>query len=135
MIYNIFYWLHIISALAWLGAFLASLIYAYRAGRAFGSSQEKKYMLRERKAAGIGAHFGAAGILISGWVMAVMPGGPQWGWFNIPLYNWLAIKQVLFIVILILVVFSIKNSVSFKRGLRENKPTISSASRKKWKGA
>lgn len=136
MIYDIFYRLHIISAIAWLGAFVVSLIFAFYVGRSFGTIKEKQFMQNERRAAGIGAHIGAVGILGSGWVMAVIPGGPQWGWFNIPLYNWLAIKQLVFFIILILVALSIKNGIALKRRLqKENGKYVSENSRKKWKRA
>ena len=93
-------------------------------------------MKLERKSASIGAHLGSVGILISGSVMAVVPGGPQWGWFNIPLYNWLAIKQLLFIIILILVGFSIKKSMAFKKMVEEDVGNlVSDQARKKWKSA
>ncbi|MBN2731434.1 MAG: hypothetical protein JXR26_03290 [Balneolaceae bacterium] len=136
MIYDFFYWLHILSSVAWLAAFGTTLFFAFRVGRAFASLREKELMRSERKASSIGAHFGAAGILISGWVMSVMPGGPQWGWFNIPLYNWLAIKQLVFIIILVLVGFSIKKSASFRRKLKDERGTVIRAeARKKWKSA
>lgn len=136
MIYDLFYWFHILSSIAWLGAFVANFFLAFQVGKAFESPREKELMRSERKATSIGAHFGAVGILISGWVMSVMPGGPQWGWFNIPLYNWLAIKQLVFIIILVLVGFSIKKSVSFKRKLKSERGTVvSEDARKKWKAA
>lgn len=136
MIYDIFYWLHMISAIAWVGAFVASLVFAFYVGRFYSTVKEKKYMMNERRATGIGAHFGALGILVSGWAMAVLPGGPQWGWFNIPLYNWLAIKQLLFIAILVLVGFSMKNSIAFKKKIRKNnQPVVTDESRKRWKRA
>jgi uncharacterized membrane protein len=136
MTYNIFYWLHIISYFSWLAAFAASLFLAFKAGRAFKSPGEKKFIKWERKVTSIGAHLGAAGILISGWVMSVIPGGPQWGWFNIPLYNWLAIKQLLFIIILILVGFSIAKSISFKKQISHDEgDLVSDQARQKWKSA
>ena len=136
MIYNIFYWLHIVSYISWLVAFAASLIFAFKAGRAVKSSRELVFIKWERKASSMGAHFGATGIIISGWVMSVVPGGPQWGWFNIPLYNWLALKQLLFIIILILVGFSIKKSISLKNKLKESGgELVSDQTRNQWKSA
>lgn len=134
--YNIFYWVHIVSYISWLLAFVASLILAYKVGKAYQGSDEKRYMKLERKATSIGAHIGALGILISGGAMASMPGGPQWGWFNVPLYNWLAVKQAIFFLILVLVGFSIKRSITFKRSLRNRgEEPVDEAVRGKWKKA
>ena len=78
---------------------------------------------------------GAVGILISGWVMAVIPGGPQWGWFNIPLYNWLAIKQLVFFIILLFVGVSIRKSITLKKLLPEEEKSVSPQARSQWKSA
>lgn len=136
MSYNIFYWIHIFSYIAWLAAFAGSLFFAWKTGKAFQSPGEKRFMRLERKATSIGAHIGALGILISGGAMASIPSGPQWGWFNFELYGWLAVKQVIFLAILALVGFSIKRSRDFKKQLKksDNEP-IGSESRKKWRQA
>src|SRR5680860_64769 len=136
MAYTIFYWIHVVSYLTWIAAFIASLFLAFKIGKAFETAKEKSFMLWERKASSLGAHIGALGILISGGAMASMPGGPQWGWFNIPLYNWLALKQAIFIIILILVGFSIKKSLAFKKEIRNTRgDEVNKTSRMKWKSA
>lgn len=134
--YNIFYWIHIVSYISWLAAFVASMFLAYKVGKAYQTPDEKRYMKLERKATSIGAHIGALGILISGGAMASMPGGPEWGWFNTELYTWLAVKQAIFFLILILVGFSIKRSINFKKAVRSSGgDRISGDERAKWKKA
>lgn len=136
MSYNIFYWVHIVSYISWLLAFAGSLFFAWKAGKAFQTDSESKFMKLERKSTSIGAHLGALGILISGGAMASIPSGPQWGWFNFELHSWLAIKQAIFFIILILVGFSIKRSVAFKKELKaEDGERVGDDTRKKWRKA
>lgn len=136
MSYEIFYWIHIVSYLIWLVAFVGSVFFAFQVGKAYQTPKEKQYMKAERRTTSIGAHLGALGILISGGAIASIPGGPQWGWFNFTLYPWLALKQVIFLLILILIGFSAKRSITFKKMLRnkENEPLIDAA-RRAWKRA
>ena len=136
MSYSIFYWIHIVSYIAWLAAFVGSMFFAWKTGKAFQTPKEKKFMKFERLATSIGAHLGALGILISGGAMASIPGGPKWGWFNFEDYAWLSVKQVLFLVILVLVGFSIKRSIAFKKQARsEEEDTVSLEARDKWNKA
>lgn len=87
----------------------------------------------ERLSTSIGAHLGALGILISGGAMASIPSGPKWGWFNFEEYAWLGVKQVLFLIILVLVGFSIKRSIAYKKQARsEEEDTVSQEARAKW---
>ena len=75
-------------------------------------------MRSERFATNIGGHISALVILISGAMMSSW--GPyQWGWFSVQLYPWLELKQILFIVILVLVGFSITRSIRFKKKLKQ----------------
>ena len=136
MSYQIFYWIHIVSYLSWLGAFVASMLFAWKVGKTYLTDDEAGYMKLERRATSIGAHLGALGILISGGAMASMPGGPKWGWFNFEMYSWLGIKQVLFMIILVLVGFSIKSSITFKKKLRaDDELEISQDTRNAWNSA
>lgn len=133
MSYQVFYWIHIVSYIAWLAAFVASMFFAWKAGKAFQTPGEKKFMKLERLATNIGAHLGALGILISGGAMASIPGGPKWGWFDFELYAWLSVKQLLFFIILILVFFSIKRSRAYKNKVKEESgELISEDARNKW---
>lgn len=75
-------------------------------------------MTWERQAASAGVYVGAVGILISGAAMASLPGGPQWGWFSIQLYPWLALKQLIFLLILLLAVISMRRNRIFWKALR-----------------
>lgn len=118
MSYTIFYWIHVVSYIAWLLAFVVSLFLLFRVRKGGPAGKVKRLMRSERLTTSIGAHLGVLGILISGGAMASMPGGPQWGWFSFESPNiWLAVKQALFFVILILVGFSIRQSRAFKNRL------------------
>jgi len=134
MSYQIFYWIHVVSYISWLLAFIASLFYAAKVRGEDDAVQKRKYMRTERMATSIGAHIGALGILISGGAMTSIPSGPQWGWFNFQLYPWLAVKQIIFLVILVLVAFSIKRSVAFKKHMR-NEEVLSTETSEKWASA
>lgn len=95
---------------------------------------KRGFMRLERLATSIGAHVGALGILISGGAMASISSGPQWGWFDVVLYPWLALKQLLFIAIVVLVGFSIKRSMTFKEMLAEEE-VASTETSKQWRRA
>lgn len=120
MSYQVFYWIHIISYISWLVAFVVSIALASKVRGAKQLPVQKKYIRLERLATNIGAHTGALGILISGSVMASISGGPQWGWLPVQLYPWLALKQIFFVIILVLVVFSILRSRALKQLLKQD---------------
>lgn len=135
MPYQVFYWIHVVSYISWLLAFAGSLYYAAKVRSENDAVKKRKFMRTERLITSIGAHIGALGILISGGAMASIPNGPQWGWMNFQLYPWLAIKQILFFVILVLVGFSIKRSVAFKKHLKKEKDVLTTETSKKWQKA
>lgn len=134
MSYQVFYWIHITSYISWLLAFAASIALASKVRGAKQFSAKKKYMRLERLATNIGAHLGALGILISGSVMVSIGGGPQWGWFPFQLYPWLALKQIIFGIILILAVFSIRRSRALKQLLKQDEKKEEAVS-DKWSAA
>lgn len=113
--YIIFYWVHVVSYIVWVLAFLGSLYKYFQISNSADSVSKKQHILAERKITSIGGHFGALGILISGGAMASIPGGPKWGWFDFANYSWLATKQVIFLVLLVVLVFAMINSVRFKK--------------------
>jgi hypothetical protein len=115
MSYQVFYWIHIVSYLSWLLAFAASIALTSKVRGARAFADQRKYMRLERLSASVGAHLGAVGILVSGSVMASISSGPEWGWFPFQLYPWLALKQIIFGIILVLVFFSIRRSRAFKQ--------------------
>lgn len=92
-------------------------------------------MRSERLATSIGGHLGVLGILISGGAMASIPSGPQWGWFNFQLYPWLALKQILFLILLVLVGISMKRSIAFKKRLQQEDDVPGTDTTDKWKSA
>lgn len=128
MSYQVFYWIHVVSSIAWLAGFLASMYFWLKVEGENDTVKKRNYIQAERKATSIGAHLGAIGILISGGVLASLSTGPQWGWFNLQLYPWLTIKQILFVLILVLIGFSIKRSITLKKHLRNEVDVINSAS-------
>lgn len=133
MSYQVFYWIHIVSYIAWLAAFVASMFFAWKVGKAYQTPGEKRFMKLERLSTSIGAHLGALGILISGGAMASIPEGPRWGWFNFEQFAWLGVKQILFCLILVLVGFSIKRSRNYKQQVKEDdQALISNEAREKW---
>lgn len=134
MSYQVFYWVHIVSYIAWLLAFAGSLFYATKIRAEDDAVKKRKFMRAERLITSIGAHIGALGILISGGAMASIPTGPQWGWMNFQLYPWLAVKQILFFIILVLVGFSIKRSIAFKKRMKEE-DVLSTETSEKWNSA
>jgi uncharacterized membrane protein len=134
MSYQIFYWTHIFSYIVWLLAFIASLLYGFKIRTQDDAVKKRTFMRSERLVTSIGTHIGVLGILISGGAIASIPSGPQWGWFDVVLYPWLALKQILFIAILVLVGFSIKRSLAFKRMLQEEEVPSTQTS-KQWRGA
>lgn len=136
MSYQFFYWIHTGSYIAWLFALAASLFLASKVRGQKNIGKKQIFMQWERLATDIGGHLGAIGILVSGSAMASVSGGPQWGWFPFQLYPWLAIKQVIFLIILVMVFFSIKRSSVFRKELKEGEgksrhPVIE----KKWSSA
>lgn len=135
MSYQVFYWIHIVSYIAWLIAFAGSLFFASKVRSEDDALMKRKFMRSERLVTSIGAHLGALGILISGGAMASIPSGPQWGWMNFQLYPWLAVKQILFFVILVLVGFSIKRSRAFKKRMKKEKDVLSTETSEKWNSA
>lgn len=124
MSYELFYWIHIVAYICWLLAFAGSLFYGYQIRLEEDAVKKRKYMRLERLITGIGVHIGALGILISGWMMSSMPGGPRWGWFSVQLYPWLALKQILFMVVLVMIGFSVKRSLRFKKRLKQEEGNV-----------
>jgi hypothetical protein len=109
--------MHIVAYILCLAAFACSLFLGYKVSREADAVQKRKFMRAEQLSTSIGGYLGVVGILVSGWAMSSMSAGPQWGWFSVQLYPWLALKQLLFIVILVLVGFSIKRCWAFKKRL------------------
>ncbi|TYP94959.1 putative integral membrane protein (DUF2269) [Fodinibius salinus] len=131
--YDVFFWLHIISYFCWLSAFAGSLFYGLKVWQENDLQPQQNFMHFERLVTSIGGHIGALGILISGVALTSM--GPyHWGWFRVQLYPWLAAKQVLFIIILVLIPFSIKRSMDFKNKL-QNEELSDSAKAESWRKA
>lgn len=133
MVYQVFYWIHIGSYLIWVLAFIGSLFLGFKIRSEEDAVLKRDFMRSERQVADIGTYIGGLGIFISGWAMSSLPSGPIWGWFNIPLYPWLALKQLLFIGILILVGFSIKRSIAFRKSVAEEDNLLSSETSSQWR--
>ena len=133
MSYTFFYWMHVVAYILCLAAFAGSLLLGYKVSREADAVQKRKFMRAEQLSTFIGGHLGVVGILISGWAMSSMSAGPQWGWFSVQLYPWLALKQLLFIVILVLVGFSVKRCLAFKKRLdQEEGNAMGTQTSEKW---
>lgn len=137
MVYNIFLWVHTISYIIWLAAFVASLFYYKAISGANGTAREKSLVQSERKVTNMGAHIGVLGILVSGGALVSMPSGPQWGWFPFSAYPWLAIMQLIFVIILIIVFgISMPAGIKLKKLFRATpEETMTDAQRSQWKKA
>lgn len=132
MLYEVFLWIHILSYLVWLGAFAGSLLYGFRIYRANSPFTTCKLIQAERMLAKWGTIVGAGGIIISGWVLSSISQGPQWGWFDIQLYPWLALKQLLFGLVLILIVVDFSRSNKLVKLLQLDSPNAKKLSVKMW---
>lgn len=136
MTYQVFYWIHVVSYISWVLAFIVSVFFAIKVRSEDDAIKKRSFMRSERLATNIGAHIGAVGILISGGAMASIPSGPQWGWFPFQDHTWLAVKQLIFIIILVLVFFSIKRSRAFKERLKQEEGNVlSTETSEKWSSA
>lgn len=91
-------------------------------------------MRYERLVNSIGAHLAALAILISGSAMATMG---QWGWFPFKTNTWLAAKQIIFVAILVLIFYSIRESRNFKKLLEqeEAQKTLLTQTSRRWMSA
>jgi len=134
MAYNIFLYIHIISYILWLAAFVGSLIFYQKVKSNEGTPDEKKFARKERMITMMGGHTAILGILISGGAMVSIPSGPQWGWFPFHEYGWLATKQIIFIIILIIVFgLSTPAGSKLKKMIRKNdQDTFTVEQRKQW---
>lgn len=121
MFYELFRWAHILSYLIWLCVFAGSLAYSIRIYSAKDMSTLYNLIQTERLITKWGIIIGASGIIISGWILSSIPQGPQWGWFDIQLYPWLALKQLLFVIILILITIDLWRSKKLARWMEGNK--------------
>lgn len=134
MLYEFFRWIHIFSYLIWLCAFGGSLVYGIRIYLAEDLSDLNNLIHIERLVTKWGHILGVGGIIVSGWVLSVISQGPQWGWFNIQLYPWLTLKQLLFLIILILITIDLRRSKILAQWMQANKNNQVSIV-KKWRGA
>lgn len=133
MTYQIYHWVHIISYISWLLAFVISLGLAVKVRMEDDAIQKRKLMRAERIISGVGTYLGSVGILLSGAVMsAVSPA--QWGWFRIQLYPWLALKQLFFIIIFLLIVLLLKRDIAFRKRLnKEQNVVLSTETSDQWR--
>lgn len=137
MVYNIFLWIHTISYIIWLAAFVASLFYYRAIDGVKGTPREKTLVLSERKISSMGAHLAVIGILISGGAMVSIPSGNQWGWFPFSNYPWLALMQLIFLVILVIVFgVSMPAGIKLKKLFRATpNENMTDVQRSQWKKA
>ncbi len=135
MLYEFFRWTHIFSYLIWLCALAGSLVYGIRIYLIKSPPTIYKLIQTERLITKWGHILGAGGIIVSGWVLSTITQGPQWGWFDVQLYPWLALKQLLFVIILLLIIVDLKRSKKLARQLRSRDLDSEKLSVKKWSAA
>ncbi|PAU95737.1 hypothetical protein CK503_01365 [Aliifodinibius salipaludis] len=134
MLYELSRWIHILSNLIWLCAFVGSLLYGIRIYRTKKSSSTDNLIQTERLLAKWGTIVGAGGIIVSGWALSSIAQGPQWGWFDIQLYPWLALKQLLFVIILVFIVIDLNRSKELNKRLQAG-DFVGKQSVEKWSAA
>jgi len=94
--------IHIVSYIIWLVSFFVSIYFFFKIRKAT-SDGKPSLMRKERLFSTMGGHLGFLGIFLTGGMMASIKTGPQFGWFNFADYGWLAWKQVLFFIAMIIV--------------------------------
>ena len=102
MSYSVFLIIHQISYMLWIASFFGSIYYFFKI-RSSSSDYKPTMMRKERLVSSMGGHLGFLGIFISGGAMASLKSGAQMGWFDFANYSWLATKQVLFFVALVVI--------------------------------
>ena len=94
--------IHIASYIIWLASFFISIYFFFKIRKATIDGKPG-LMRKERLFSTMGGHLGFLGIFITGGIMASLKSGPHYGWFNFAEYGWLAWKQVLFFIAMIIV--------------------------------
>ncbi len=94
--------IHIASYLIWLASFFISIYFFFKIRKAT-TDGKLGLMRKERLFSTMGGHLGFLGIFVTGGIMASLKSGPKFGWFNFADYGWLAWKQVLFFLAMIIV--------------------------------
>lgn len=111
--------IHIISYLIWIFSFFGSMYFFFKI-RNTTTGSKPDLMRKERLVSTIGGHLGFLGIFITGGIMVSLKSGPRMGWFNFAEHGWLAWKQVLFIIAIILIfAFVMPGSAKLKRAINE----------------
>ena len=93
--------LHIISAGIWLSNSIASPILKKFAIKNKQKSGEKKFIILRLTLVNILGMFGAIGILITGITMTSL--NPGYGFFQFSANHWLAFKQTIMVIILLII--------------------------------
>ncbi len=110
---------HIVSYILWLASFFASVYFFFKI-RSATTDGKPNLMRKERLISSMGGHLGFLGIFLSGGAMVSIKSGPKWGWFNFDQFGWLAWKQVLFFVALLLIgALVMPGSAKLKRMVKE----------------
>lgn len=94
--------IHIVSYIIWILSFFGSIYYFIKI-RTASIGVKPDLMRKERLISTMGGHLGFLGIFLSGGIMVSLKSGPRMGWFNFAEHGWLAWKQVLFFIAVILI--------------------------------
>lgn len=93
--------IHILSAIVWLGYVPAELVLRRSVRENLGSSCQKDFVSVYLKIVNIAGIIGMTGLLISGILLVSVI--PYYGFFSFHANHWLATKQVIMIILIILV--------------------------------
>lgn len=99
--YPTFLTFHIVFAGIWLINFLTETILKKQISKNRGRTGEKKLILLFMKFTNLFGIIGATGILVTGIVMVSL--NPGYGFFQMSANHWLATKQIVMVIILVLI--------------------------------
>lgn len=100
MLYSILLIIHVLSAVIWLSFFVAEPILRQFILRSKGEKGDRRLVLIYLFMANITGMIGMTGILITGIVLVSIL--PYWSFFDFTSNHWLAAKQVVMVIILII---------------------------------
>ena len=97
--FTIFLILHILCAAIWFALGLVNMLLMRQAVKAKGTAAELSFMSSQALAGRVMGMIGGIGILLTG---GAITGIMHFGWFPFGTSDWLATKQVIFVILLII---------------------------------
>lgn len=99
--YSILLTIHILSSVVWLSVLPADLILRNSIRQSRGKDGEKKLVSIYLKLTNISGMIGMSGILITGVILTIIL--PYYSFFDFSSNHWLATKQIIMVILIILV--------------------------------